>query len=182
MSAPATIHTDVYFVQRDGASCDREVKPTFAAGNLLGEIESVTFRNDTEVQKYQKWNADTGRHVDHTVFPVQEVLTATIVCRDLSPTFWKLLRRANFSLTTSGTFKYGTATSPTTIGFPGEGWIRFVSKDQRTVTLEQFDSYGYLEVPEHGFARGVQSVTFNWTQLYSALHYSGYQGSWTNIL
>lgn len=181
MSAPQTSHYDVYFVQRDGTSCDRETKPTFSASHLLGEVETVTFRNDSGVQVFQKWNANTGRHEDHTVFPVQEVATAVIAVKELSAVFRQQLRRAMFTISGgSGTYKYGSSTG-STIRFPGEGWIKFVEKDGRTVTLDSWESYGYMEITEHAFGRGTQTATFNWRKLYAALHDSTAQGAWTNI-
>lgn len=182
MSAPSTIHTDVYFVQRNDTTCARETKPSFAAANLLGEVESCTFRNDTSTEKFQKWNTVSGRREDHTVFPVQEVMTGTVVVRELSATFWQLLRRANYAFAT-GSKTYGYArTETSTIKFPGEGWMQVLHKDQRALVLDTFAFYGYLEVTEHNFAQGVQSVTFAFTKLYSALADSGLQGAWTNIL
>lgn len=172
MSAPATIHTLIYFVQRDDSTCARETKPSFTTD--IGQVESCEFQNDQGIEIFQKWNSSSARFEDHTVFPVQEVQTASFTCRELSAVFWQHLRRALYAI--NGSYVPGRA-SGGTILFPGEGWCRFEHKDHRALLIDRLDLYGYLQVERHSFARGIQSVPFTFRKLYSTQN----GGTWSNV-
>lgn len=168
--------TAAYFVNADGSTCAREIKPTFSDAYSLGNILSYETNNDAGNEVLQKPTA-RGVWSDHTVFTTQDVETFTLNGNEISDTFMKLARRANSAISGgSGSFKPGVSTVS---GYRqvGEGWLRIDQKDQNGLLVERVERYVFLELPRMTYAKGVLNYSISGRRLESTL----ITGAWSNL-